>query len=117
MHERLSSQRRGHWPADELLVAATGAGHGCLGWADAGVIAPGARADLVAVRLDSVRTAGCGDGLDAVVHAATAADVTDVVTGGRAVVTAGEHRLAGELGHGVGVALSTAVDPLWEGVR
>ena len=114
MHERLATRRRGHWTADELLVAATAAGHGCLGWADAGVIAPGALADLVAVRTDSVRTAGAGDGLDAVVYAATAADVTDVVVGGRAVVVGGEHVLTGRLGSGPGAALAAAIGPLWE---
>jgi len=114
MHERLATQRRGHWSADELLRAATAAGHGCLGWADAGVIAPGALADLVAVRLDSVRTAGAGDGVDAVAFAATAADVTDVVTGGRETVAGGRHRLTRELGVGVGAVLAQAIDPLWE---
>ena len=114
MHERLATQRRGHWSADELLLAATAAGHGCLGWADAGVIAPGALADLVAVRLDSVRTAGAGDDLDAVVFAATAADVTDVVTGGRETVVDGRHGLTDELGLDVGAALAQAIDPLWE---
>jgi len=114
MHERLATQRRGHWSADELLLAATAAGHGCLGWADGGVIAPGALADLVAVRLDSVRTAGAGDGVDAVVFAATAADVTDLVTGGRQTVVGGRHRLTRELGLDVGALLARAIDPLWE---
>ena len=83
MHERLATQRRGHWSADELLLAATAAGHGCLGWADGGrhrarcAGRPGGGAPRL------VRTAGAGDGVDAVVFAATAADVTDVVTGGR----------------------------------
>lgn len=113
MHERLATRRRGHWTADELLVAATSAGHGCLGWADAGVIAPGARADLVAVRTDSVRMAGTGAALDALVHAASAADVTDVVAGGRAVVVAGEHLATGR-GTGAGAALARAIDPLWQ---
>ena len=49
-------------------------------------IAAGARADLVTVRLDTVRTAGFdpADPAAAVVFAATAADVTDVVVDGRA---------------------------------
>jgi cytosine/adenosine deaminase-related metal-dependent hydrolase len=114
MHERLATGRRGHWAADELLAAGTAAGHGCLGWPDAGVIAPGARADLVAVRTDSVRTAGAGSGTDAVVFAATAADVTDVVGGGRAVVVAGTHQLEEALGRDVGTGLAMAVAPLWE---
>ena len=37
---------------------ATAAGHTSLGWPDAGEIAVGARADLVTIGMDSVRTAG-----------------------------------------------------------
>ena len=44
--------------AAELLHAATVAGHASLGFPDAGMLVPGAWADLVSVRLDSVRTAG-----------------------------------------------------------
>ncbi|WP_327086889.1 formimidoylglutamate deiminase [Nonomuraea sp. NBC_01738] len=90
LNERLASERRGHWGAAELMTAATSAGHASLGFADAGVIVPGAWADLVSVRLDSVRTAGA-DGLEAVVFAATAADVHSVVSGGRRVVAEGQH--------------------------
>ncbi len=56
LDERLASQERGHWSAPELLAAGTVVGHRSLGFADAGRIEVGARADLVAVRLDSVRT-------------------------------------------------------------
>ena len=99
LDERLSSGVRGRWSATELLAAATRDGHASLGFADAGHLSVGARADLVAVRLDSVRTAG-GDEQDAVqrvVFAGTAADVTDVVVSGRRVVEGGEHRL-GDVG-------------------
>src|SRR6185312_1921671 len=58
LDERLHTERRGHFSAAELLHAATAAGHAALGWADAGAIAVGQRADLVTVRLDTVRTAG-----------------------------------------------------------
>ena len=53
----------------------------------------GGRADLVTVSLDSVRTAGAGSdaALEALVFAATASDVTDVVIDGRPVVTDGAH--------------------------
>jgi formiminoglutamate deiminase len=87
MDERLASERRGHFGADELLAAA--ANHEAIGWTDAGAIAVGRRADLVAVSLDSVRTAGV-DPVGAI-FAATAADVTDVVVDGRIVVTGGRH--------------------------
>ncbi|MEV0801359.1 formimidoylglutamate deiminase [Kribbella sp. NPDC050281] len=91
LDERLASRERGHWSASELLKAATTDGHRSLGFADAGVIEVGARADLVAVRLDSARTAGTGGTVETAVFAASAADVTDVITGGRLVVAGGKH--------------------------
>jgi formiminoglutamate deiminase len=91
LDERLASRERGHWSASELLKAATVDGHRSLGFADAGAIAVGARADLVAVRLDSARTAGTGGTVETAVFAASAADVTDVITGGRRVVAGGKH--------------------------
>src|SRR3954452_15739237 len=45
MDQLLASQERGHWTAAQLLDASTG--HGTLGFADAGAIAVGQRADLV----------------------------------------------------------------------
>ncbi|SEM17521.1 formimidoylglutamate deiminase [Nonomuraea pusilla] len=96
LDERLASERRGHWRAADLLAAATCDGQASLGFPDAGELVPGAWADLVSVRLDSVRTAGAGD-LEAVVFAATAADVHSVVSGGRRVVAEGRHVL-GDVG-------------------
>jgi cytosine/adenosine deaminase-related metal-dependent hydrolase len=87
MDERLATERRGHFTAAELVAAATG--HASLGWDDAGRIAAGQRADLVAVALDTVRTTGARP--EQAVFAATAADVTDVVVDGRHVVTGGRH--------------------------
>jgi len=91
LDERLRTERRGHFSAAALLDAATAAGHTALGWRDAGRIAPGCRADLVTVDLDSVRTAGT-EPLAGAVFAATAADVTHVVVDGRPVVVEGRHR-------------------------
>jgi formiminoglutamate deiminase len=91
LDERLASQERGHWSATELLSAATADGHRSLGFRDAGVIAVGARADLVAVSTDSVRTAGTGASVETVVFAASGADVTDVVAGGVHRVAEGNH--------------------------
>ena len=85
LDERLRSQQRGHWHADELLTAATARGHESLGHADAGVIAPGAWADLVTFDTSTPRTAGTGAGLEMVVFAATAADISHVVASGRPV--------------------------------
>ncbi|MEU4287601.1 formimidoylglutamate deiminase [Kribbella sp. NPDC026596] len=100
LNERLASQERGHWSAPELLRAATVDGHRSIGFGDAGVIEVGARADLVAVRLDSVRTAGTGGAAETAVFAASAADVRDVVVSGKHVVADGKHislDVAGEL--------------------
>jgi formiminoglutamate deiminase len=91
LDERLASQERGHWSAAELLAAGTSNGHRSLGFPDAGRIEPGARADLVAVRLDSVRTAGSGASVETAVFAAGAADVTDVVVSGNQLVAGGNH--------------------------
>ena len=89
LDQRLRSQRRGNFAPLELVRAATVAGHQALGWTDAGTIAPGARADLVTVRLDSPRTAGVDPA--GAIFAATAADVRHVLVDGRVVVSDGEH--------------------------
>jgi formiminoglutamate deiminase len=96
---RLVTNERGHLAASELVRGLTIDGQQALGVADAGRLAVGARADLVAVRLDSVRTAGtdAAHALDTVLFAANAADVTDVVADGRRIVRDGEHRL-GDVG-------------------
>ncbi len=98
-HERLRTGTRGHWSAAELLTVATASGHRSLGWPEAGQLAVGAPADLVAVDLASVRTAGGTDGeaLGVVLAAATAGDVRNVVVGGRTVVKDGEHALLGDV--------------------
>jgi formiminoglutamate deiminase len=80
---RLKTERRGHFTAAELLRGATN--HASLGWEDAGRIEPGALADLVTVGLDSPRleTAERDTLLESIVFAATAADVTHTIIGGR----------------------------------
>jgi formiminoglutamate deiminase len=107
LHERLASERRGHWPAAELLAAATAGGAASLGWPDTGRLAPGALADFVTLRTDSVRLAGATRAtlLESVVFAATAADVRDVVVGGSRIVAYGRHVLVGD----VPAALSSAI--------
>jgi formiminoglutamate deiminase len=95
LDERLRTRERGHWPAGELLAAATCNGHYGLGWPEAGRIEPGSCADLVTVELDSVRLAGTRPAhvAESVVFAATAADVRHVVVSGREVVRDGRHLL------------------------
>ena len=95
MHERLESLERGRFAGADLLGMATRNGYRALGWDDGGVIATGRLADLVAVRLDSPRTAGAPP--DRVLYAATSADVSDVVVAGDHVVRDGRHR-AGDVG-------------------
>jgi formiminoglutamate deiminase len=82
LDERLATQRRGHWSAEELLVAATGDGHASLGFEGAGRIGVGARADLVTLDTTSVRTAGTGADTGTAVFAASAADVVRVIRDG-----------------------------------
>jgi formiminoglutamate deiminase len=111
--ERLACRSRGHFTAEDLLLAATSDGHTSLGWPDAGEIAPGAWADLVTMSLDSVRTAGADDSLalETAVFGASAADVRDVVIGGQDVVRDGVHLLVpdvpGELSRSIRAVLPT----------
>jgi formiminoglutamate deiminase len=107
MDERLASLRRGNFPPERLLEAMTA--HESLGWPDAGRLEVGARADLVAVRLDTVRTAGVDPAQ--VVLAAGAADIHTVIVDGRTVVAGGKHLLGD-----VGALLSSALRPLLSGI-
>jgi formiminoglutamate deiminase len=108
-HQRLACGERGRFAPVELVDALTAQGHTGLGWPDAGRIAPGQRADLVAVRLDSPRTAGADPAQ--VVLVASATDVDTVLVGGVPVVTGGVHRLGD-----VGALLRDAIEPIWSGI-
>ena len=94
MNERVASLQRGRFTPAELVAALSRNGYAALGW-DGGALRPGAVADLVAVCLDSPRTAGADP--SQLVLAATSADVTDVVVAGRRVVSGGMHVL-GDVG-------------------
>lgn len=103
MHERLVSNRRGTFAPSTLIDALALEGHRSLGWTDAGRIEPGMRADLVAVRLDTVRTAGSLP--EQVLLSASAPDIDTVVIDGRVVVSGGAHTsvdVADELGRTIG---------------
>jgi formiminoglutamate deiminase len=104
LHERLASRRRGRFAPEGLLDMLTR--HDRIGWPDAGHLAAGQRADLVAVRLDSARTAGCDPAQ--ILFAAGAADVDTVVADGRVVVQDGQHALGD-----VGALLGKAIEAAW----
>lgn len=108
LDERLVSRERGSFTPATLLAAATTSGMAALGWDVA--LRPGALADFVSVDLCSVRTAGATPETAAAsaVFAATAADVTSVVVGGRRIVEGGEHLGLGDIGG----ALDTAIRAL-----
>jgi formiminoglutamate deiminase len=104
LHQRLATGRRGVFTPAELVGALTD--HAALGWSDAGRLEAGARADLVAVALDSPGTAGVDPAQ--LVMAAGTPDVRTVMVDGRVVVEDGRHRLGD-----VGALLAAAIDPLW----
>ncbi|MEX2550812.1 MAG: formimidoylglutamate deiminase [Nitriliruptoraceae bacterium] len=106
---RLASLERGHIGGPALLDALTDLGQASLGFRDAGRLTPGCRADLVAVDVRSVRTAGLelDDAADALVFSAGAADVTDVLIDGRRVVRDRGHVLGD-----VGALLTEAIHAL-----
>ncbi len=89
LDDRLASEQRGRFGADELLAAGTD--HAAVGWPEVGALAVGGGADLVTVDLGTVRTAGIEP--SGVVFAASGADVRHVVVAGREVVRDGEHQL------------------------
>jgi formiminoglutamate deiminase len=111
LNQRLVTLRRGtHQPAD-LLAAATAAGYDSLGWPGGGRVAVGAPADLVTVSFAGPRLAGVdrrSDPLAAVVFAASAGDVHDVVVGGEHVVRDGVHQRVD-----VPAALASSIDAVW----
>lgn len=108
LDERLRSGRRGHWSAAELLRSAGADGHAALGWPEAGRLRAGALADFISVDLMTPRTAGVGpsNALAGAVFAASAADVRDVVIGGRHVVAAGRHQLVDDVAGALHAAIA-----------
>jgi cytosine/adenosine deaminase-related metal-dependent hydrolase len=96
--ERLRTGSRGRFAPAELYTALIE--HSGLGW-------PTGLADLVAIRMDSPRTAGCSPAQ--VMLAATAADVHTVISSGRIVARDGKHEKLGD----VGVLLADAIGEFW----
>jgi len=97
--ERLRTGQRGRFTPVELYGALTA--HDSLGW-------PPGQADLVAIRLDSPRTAGSQP--EQVLLTATAEDVHTVVAGGRIVARDGRHEKLGD----IGLLLAEATEDLWK---
>jgi formiminoglutamate deiminase len=111
MNERLQSGRRGQFTPAELVDALAPAGHAALGWTQVGRLAVGQLADLVAVRLDTRRTAGALPGQALLVAAGD--DVDTVVVAGRTVVREGRHLLLDADGQSVPRLLQQAVAAAW----
>jgi formiminoglutamate deiminase len=109
--ERLASQERGHFTAAELANAATATGHASLGWPEAGELTAGALADFVTIALDTPRTAGAtkATALESVIFAATAADVRNLVVGGRDVVSGGRHVLIPDVAGALSAAIAAVL--------
>jgi hypothetical protein len=96
--ERLRTGQRGRFTPTELGITLTR--HEGLGWHEYHL-------DLVAVRTDSVRTAGCAP--EQVLLAATAADIHTVVVDGKIVARDGHHERLGDVGR----LLDKAIGRLW----
>jgi formiminoglutamate deiminase len=108
LDQRLATEQRGWHTPEALLEAGMTGGAESLGW-NGGSLEVGAVADFIAVDLGTPRLAGAGDEtIGSVVFAATAADVTDVVIGGKRIVEDGRHALVGD----VGTALDDAIAKL-----
>jgi len=109
MHERLLTNERDRFSANDLLLAASFNGYRSLGWSDGGHLSKGALADFVTVRTDTVNTAGAAH--DQIIYACVASDVSTVVVGGDIVVSDGRHRMGD-----VGRMLVGAIDRVAGGV-
>lgn len=118
LNTRLATHARGHFTAAELLRAATADGHASIGWPDAGLIAVGRRADLVAIDAGSVRTAGfdSDSAAETAIFAATSADITDVIIDGATVVMDRRHRM-GDVAHALDSSISALIAPTREAAR
>jgi formiminoglutamate deiminase len=89
LNERLAAESRGRFSLPDLMAAATC--HDAIGWGEVGELGPGFGADLVTVDLGSIRTAGVEPA--GAMFAASAADIEQVMIGGRWVVRDRVHQL------------------------
>ncbi len=104
--ERLAGGRRGAFPPAAIWAAALADSHDAID-SPGGRLAVGARADLVAIRTDSARTAGADPAQ--LVMCASAQDVAVVVVGGLIAVRDGKHVQHGD----PGALLAAAVERAW----
>jgi formiminoglutamate deiminase len=95
MHERLITNERDRFSANDLLLTASFNGYRALGWSDGGHLSKGALADFITVRTDTVNTAGSAP--EQIIYSCVASDVSHVVVAGELVVRDGQHRL-GDVG-------------------
>lgn len=109
MHERLVTNERDRFSANDLLLAASHNGYRALGWGDGGHLSKGALADFVTVRTDSVNTAGSLP--EQIIYSCVASDVSTVVVGGEVVVSDGRHRI-GDVGRLLGSSISRVLGGL-----
>ncbi len=110
LHERLITNNRGNLNPSDIVTALCTTGHASLGWPDAGRISVGQRADFVAIRTDTPRTAGSDPGQ--ILMSAFAADVDTVVVDGRIVVSGGKHSSID-----VASELVSSIGSLWAAVQ
>ncbi|OFE15346.1 formimidoylglutamate deiminase [Humibacillus sp. DSM 29435] len=106
MHERLVTNERDRFAANDLLMAASFNGYRALGWADGGHLSKGALADFITVRTDTVNTAGSLP--EQIIYSGVASDVSTVVVGGEVVVMGGQHRI-GDVGRLLGHSISRVI--------
>jgi cytosine/adenosine deaminase-related metal-dependent hydrolase len=97
--------------ARELIEAATVSGAEALGRPDLGVIAPGARADLVVIDMARPHLQPVSDPLRTLVWNARGADVSAVMVDGRLLVEGGRYLLADE--RAIVQAGARAAERLW----
>lgn len=91
MDQRLAQGGRGYFTAADLVEILSENGYRDIGWGEGGKIAPGSLCDLVAVRTDTVRTAGADP--SSLIWLAGPGDISEVVVGGKTIVRDGTHLL------------------------
>ncbi|MDN5764770.1 MAG: formimidoylglutamate deiminase [Humibacillus sp.] len=109
MHERLVTNERDRFAANDLLMAASFNGYRALGWGDGGHLSKGALADFITVRTDTVNTAGSLP--EQIIYSGVASDVSTVVVAGEMIVMGGQHRIGDVgrlLGHSIGRVIGGA---------